>query len=154
MQKNDLKRMLEQWPEDILIDSIRLNVYGEIVVETTTQEFYIYRDDTIVKFKRQFNSMTEGPVERPGHLFYSSPQSQLSHGRTAPGYLLASGTYVLLRTQFSLGHAVGVPRPLKPSRGLTTPTLHFRGKEMHGKYLPCTLHYFLLWNIASNSLMF
>ena len=52
MQKNDLKRMLEQWPEDILIDSIRLNVYGEIVVETTTQEFYIYRDDTIVKFKR------------------------------------------------------------------------------------------------------
>ena len=52
MWKDDLKRMLEQWPDNLLIDNIRLNAYGEIVVETTTHEFYIYRDDTIVKFKR------------------------------------------------------------------------------------------------------
>ena len=66
-----------------------------------------------------------GLVERPGPFFCSSPQPQpqpqLSHGRTVQSYLLASGTYVLLRTQLSLGHAVGVPRLLKPSYGLAMP---------------------------------
>nr|DAL21315.1 MAG TPA_asm: hypothetical protein [Caudoviricetes sp.] len=60
-------------------------------------------------------------VERPGLFFCSSPRPQPSHSRTVPSYLLASGTFVLLRTQLSRGHAIGVPRPLKPSHGLTKP---------------------------------
>lgn len=43
--------LLKQWPDNLLIDNIRLNAYGEIVIETTTHEFYIYRDNKIVKFK-------------------------------------------------------------------------------------------------------
>lgn len=50
MWKCDLMELLKQW-SDILIDNIRLNAYGEIVIETTTHEFYIYRDNKIVKFK-------------------------------------------------------------------------------------------------------
>lgn len=88
-----------------------------------------------------------GLVERPGPFFCSSPRLQLSHGRTVQSYLLASGTYVLLRTQLSHGHAVGVPRPLKPSSSLAAPLLHFRGKEMHGNYLPCS---FLLFSIVEH----
>ena len=51
MWKCDLMELLKQWPDNLLIDSIRLNAYGEIVIETTTQKFYIYRDNKIVKFK-------------------------------------------------------------------------------------------------------
>lgn len=51
MWKCDLLKMLEKWPSNILIDNIRLNAYGEIVVEATTHEFYIYRDNEIIKFK-------------------------------------------------------------------------------------------------------
>lgn len=49
MWKQDLVELLELWPDTRLIDSIRLNVFGEIVVETTSNEFYIFRDHTIVK---------------------------------------------------------------------------------------------------------
>lgn len=51
MWKCDLMELLKQWSDNLLIDNIRLNVYGEIVIETTTHEFYIYRDNKIVKFK-------------------------------------------------------------------------------------------------------
>ena len=53
MWKCDLMELLKQWSDNLLIDNIRLNVYGEIVLETTTHEFYIYRDNKIVKFKNQ-----------------------------------------------------------------------------------------------------
>lgn len=51
MLKDDLIELLKQWTPIVLIDNIRLNAYGEIVIETTTHEFYIYRDNKIVKFK-------------------------------------------------------------------------------------------------------
>lgn len=49
----------------------------------------------------------------------------------------------------------GVPRLLKPSRSLTASPLRLRGKEMHGKQLPCICYYyFLLLNIISSSATF
>ena len=47
MCKCDLIELLKQWPDNLLIDSIRFNTYGEIVIEATTHEFYIYRKGNI-----------------------------------------------------------------------------------------------------------
>ena len=50
----DILEMITKWNNEkpnTLIDNIRYNVYGEIVIQTTSNEFYIYRDHEIVKFK-------------------------------------------------------------------------------------------------------
>lgn len=49
MWKQDLLKLLALWPDTRLIDNIRLNIFGEIVVETTSHEFYIFRDEELVK---------------------------------------------------------------------------------------------------------
>lgn len=50
----DILEMIIKWNNEkpnTLIDNIRLNVYGEIVIQTTSNDFYIYRNHEIVKFK-------------------------------------------------------------------------------------------------------
>ena len=42
---NKIQVIAEYTSYNLLIDNIRLNAYGEIVIETTTHEFYIYRDE-------------------------------------------------------------------------------------------------------------
>lgn len=51
MNKNDVLKMLEQWPEDLPIIGIRLNVWGEIVIEAPDSKFYLYSNDELKKFK-------------------------------------------------------------------------------------------------------
>ena len=51
MNKNDVLKMLEQWPEDLPIISIRLNIWDEMVIETPESKFYLYSDDELKKFK-------------------------------------------------------------------------------------------------------
>lgn len=50
----DILEMITKWNNEkpnTLIDNIRLNVYGEIVIQTTSNDFYIYRNHEIIKFK-------------------------------------------------------------------------------------------------------
>jgi hypothetical protein len=51
MWKSDLILALEKWDSDLLIDSIRINSFGEMVIEATNHHFYIYRDEKWTKFK-------------------------------------------------------------------------------------------------------
>ena len=51
MNKNDVLKMLEQWPEDLPIISIRLNIWDELVIEAPESKFYLYSDDELKKSK-------------------------------------------------------------------------------------------------------
>ena len=51
MWQKDLILALEKWNSDLLIDNVRMNAFGEIVIEDTSHNFYIYRDDMWIKFK-------------------------------------------------------------------------------------------------------
>ena len=56
MNKNEVLKMLEQWPEDLPIISIRLNIWDEMVIETPESKFYLYSDDELKKFKGKWEA--------------------------------------------------------------------------------------------------
>lgn len=50
MLKAKILGMLEHWPDNIRIRSIRFNTWGEIVVEDENCKFYIFSNGELKKF--------------------------------------------------------------------------------------------------------
>lgn len=51
MLKDKVLNALEHWPDDVKINSIRFNVWGEVVIEDENHKFYIFSNGELKKFK-------------------------------------------------------------------------------------------------------
>lgn len=50
MFKDKVLNMLEHWPDNVKIRSIRFNTWGEIVIEDENYKFYIFSNGELKKF--------------------------------------------------------------------------------------------------------
>ena len=50
MLKAKILGMLEHWPNNVRIRSIRFNTWGEIVIEDENCKFYIFSNEELRKF--------------------------------------------------------------------------------------------------------
>ena len=51
MFKSEVLKMLEQWPDNVKINSVRLNTWGEIVIEDENGKFYLFSNGELRKFR-------------------------------------------------------------------------------------------------------